>query len=233
MATNERITENLVRDALRGLGYKAADNDISVEEQKSQIADVARLLRSGGKSGAGGWGCPEFIISSPSTPDFLMIIECKAQVKKHQSATRLRPVEFAVDGALHYGRLLSKAYNVVAIAVSGQSAPSMKVSAFVLPKGSDNPVELRNEAGLAVHQLVSFEDFVRLASYDPEVAKGRLDDLMQFSRDLHDFMRDHAKLTESEKPLLVSGTLIALRNKAFEKSFSDYSRKTFKNSGCA
>jgi hypothetical protein len=32
-------------------------------------------------------------------------------------------------------------------------------------------------------------------------------------------MRDHAKLTESEKPLLVSGTLIALRNKAFAKSF--------------
>ena len=35
--------------------------------------------------------------------------------------------------------------------------------------------------------------------------------------------RDHAKLTESEKPLLVSGTLIGLRNKAFEKSFGDYS----------
>jgi len=35
-------------------------------------------------------------------------------------------------------------------------------------------------------------------------------------------MRDHAKLTESEKPLLVSGTLIALRNKAFAKVFNEY-----------
>jgi len=35
-------------------------------------------------------------------------------------------------------------------------------------------------------------------------------------------MRDHAKLTESEKPLLVSGTLIALKNKAFAKSYDAY-----------
>jgi len=45
---------------------------------------------------------------------------------------------------------------------------------------------------------------------------------MAFSRELHDFMRDHAKLTESEKPLLVSGTLIALQNAAFTKSFDAY-----------
>jgi type I restriction-modification system DNA methylase subunit len=45
---------------------------------------------------------------------------------------------------------------------------------------------------------------------------------MAFSRELHEFMRDHAKLTESEKPLLVSGTLIALQNIAFAKSFDVY-----------
>ncbi len=45
---------------------------------------------------------------------------------------------------------------------------------------------------------------------------------MAFSRELHDFMRDHAKLTESEKPLMVSGTLIALRNNAFAKAFDEY-----------
>ncbi len=114
---NERITENLVRDALHSLGYKSADNDINVEEQKSQIAEVARLLKNGSKSGAGGRGCPEFIISSPSTPDFLVIIECKALAKCHESPTRSKPVEFAVDGALHYGRILSRSYNVVAAAV--------------------------------------------------------------------------------------------------------------------
>jgi type I restriction enzyme M protein len=118
---NERNTENLVRDALHLLGYKSPDNDINVEEQKSQIIEVARLLKNGSKSGAGGRGCPEFIISSPSTPDFLIIIECKASLKCHESPNRSRPVEFAVDGAVHYARILSKSYNVVAVGVSGQT----------------------------------------------------------------------------------------------------------------
>ena len=39
---------------------------------------------------------------------------------------------------------------------------------------------------------------------------------------MHIFMRDHAKLTENEKPLLVSGTLIALQSKAFSKSYDEY-----------
>jgi type I restriction-modification system DNA methylase subunit len=42
---------------------------------------------------------------------------------------------------------------------------------------------------------------------------------MAFSRDLHDFMRDDVKASESEKPLFVSGSLIALRDTAFAKSY--------------
>ena len=45
---------------------------------------------------------------------------------------------------------------------------------------------------------------------------------MQISRTMHDFMRDHAKLTESEKPLLVSGTLISLMNTPFRTAYSTY-----------
>ena len=48
---------------------------------------------------------------------------------------------------------------------------------------------------------------------------------MAFARELHAFMRDYAKLTESEKPLLVSGTLIALQNKAFAASYGLHDTK--------
>ena len=222
MALNERITENIVRDSLHALGYLSPDCDVIVEEQKSQIAEVARLLKNGSKTGAGGRGCPEFIISSSSTPDFLIIIECKASTKQHESRDRNKPADFAVDGALHYARLLSRSYNVVAIGVSGQTKSSLSNSTFLIPKNASEYKVLTNESGAKVVELIPFEDYVRLASYDPFVAKNRHDDLMAFSRDLHDFMRDHAKLTESEKPLLVSGTLIALRNAAFAKSFGDY-----------
>ena len=59
----------------------------------------------------------------------------------------------------------------------------------------------------------------------PAVQKVRLADLMAFSRELHDFMRDDVKASESEKPLFVSGSLIALRNAAFSKTFGDYGVK--------
>ncbi|MFB9239789.1 class I SAM-dependent DNA methyltransferase [Plantactinospora siamensis] len=44
---------------------------------------------------------------------------------------------------------------------------------------------------------------------------------MAFSRELHDFLWKHAKLTEEQKPLLVSGTLIVLQDQSFAKGYGD------------
>lgn len=218
---NERITENIVRELLNDQYYYDI-NHISVEEQKSQIEEVTKLLRGASKSGKGGRGAPEFIISTNDTPDFLLIIECKASTIRHESEDRKKPVDYAVDGVLHYGRYLSKSYNVITIAVSGDSKAGLRVSNFIIPKGSIKDKPLLNKAGKPVTNIIPLNDYIELGTFDPDVARKRHYDLMEFSRDLHIFMRDHAKLTESEKPLLVSGTLIALRNKAFSKSYDAY-----------
>lgn len=240
MSKNERKTENIVRDELRSLGYYDSASDIQVEEQKSNIDAVKRLLRSASKSGQGGSGAPEFIISSPSSPDFLLIVECKADTKDHASplisdilqgillnedeaATAKRLQRFAADGVLHYSKSLAKEFNVIAIAVSGETKKGAVISSYLWPKGADKPKELKTKDLQSVDRLISWPNFVEHATFDPSVQRLRLDELMAFSRDLHDFMRDHAKLTESEKPLLVSGTLIALRNQAFAKAFDLYS----------
>jgi type I restriction enzyme M protein len=221
-AKNERDTENLVRNALRELGYYQEKRTTRVEEQKSEIEAVKRLLKSAGKAGHGGRGAPEFIVSDSENPDFLVIVECKALVKHHESPERDDPVGFAVDGALHYAATLSKDFNVIAVAVSGQSKSQMKVSTFLHPKGAPSSKELRTKSDAPIDNIVTWNDYVEHGTFDPAVQALRHDELMAFSRDLHDFMRDHAKLTENEKPLLVSGTLIALQNKAFAKSFDAY-----------
>lgn len=221
MSKNERITENLVRDILRELKYYENPNTL-VEEQKSQIEEVKKLLKGASKTGKGGVGAPEFIISTSETPDFIILFECKADTNKHESPNRDKPVDFAVDGALHYAKAISKSYNVIAVAVSGQTKSSLKISNFIHPKGASKPKDLVNKSGTKIQSIVSFEDYIEHGTFDPDVAKKRHDDLMEFSRELHNFMRDHAKLTESEKPLLVSGTLIALKNKAFAKSYDAY-----------
>ena len=46
-------------------------------------------------------------------------------------------------------------------------------------------------------------------------------DLLEFSKDLHELIWTKAKISEEEKPLLVSGTLIALMNTTFQKTFQE------------
>ena len=55
--------------------------------------------------------------------------------------------------------------------------------------------------------------------FDPDVAKKRHSDLLAFSKDLHELIWTKAKISEEDKPLLVSGTLIALMNDSFMKTF--------------
>ena len=138
---NERKTEALVRDKLRALGYNQPDNGITVEEQKSEIAKVKTLLSKASKNAKGNAGYPEFIISNRKDTAFLIVFECKPDVKKHESPARDKPIEYAVDGALHYAKHLAKHYTVLAVAVSGATASSMKVSNFLVPAGGTEAKE--------------------------------------------------------------------------------------------
>ncbi len=222
---NERITENLVRDRLKEIGYYD-DDDLIVEEQKSQNTKVQNLLKSASKTGKGGVGSPEFIIKSKKIQDFLIVVECKADTKKHKSKNLDQPIGYAIDGAVHYAKHLSKEFNVVAIGVSGQSEAVLKVGVYLHPRQSNGDSvdykKLTNKSKKPIDQIISFNDLIEHSTYDPDVEKGRLADLMSFSKELHNYMRDYAKLSENEKPLLVSGVLIALSNKAFSKVYSVY-----------
>ncbi|MGK4333571.1 HsdM family class I SAM-dependent methyltransferase [Lonsdalea quercina] len=216
---NERKTEGLVRDELRALGYYEPDNGISIEEQKSEISRVKLLLSKASKNAKGNAGYPEFIISNLKDTAFLIVFECKHDVRKHESQGRNKPVEFAVDGVLHYAKHLAKDYTVVAVAVSGETLSSMKISSFLVPAGTTETKIFANESGSPVTELLPFDDYYRLASFDPDVAKKRHSDLLAFSRELHELIWAKAKVSEEEKPLLVSGTLIALMNATFMKTF--------------
>lgn len=217
---SERKTEKLIRDHLEALGYTEA-NGIIVEEQKSDNKDINRLLKGASKTGKGGKGAPEFIVTSGAYPDMVVVFECKADTAYHQSPELDKPVDYAADGAVHYAYHLAKRYNVIAIAASGQTKKDLKVSAYMVPKGADAAKPLLNYSDQAVVALENLETMHNYASRDPGVEKRRVSDLMSFARDLHNFMRDYAKLSESEKPLLISGILIALQDRSFRSGFSD------------
>jgi len=222
IVTNERITENFVRDRLRDKAYYKVDNGVVIEEQKSQIKRVQNLLKTASKANTGKGGYPEFIITWESDPNFLIVVECKADVKYHESSNLDKTKDYAVDGVLHYAKRLSKEYTVLAIAVSGVSDDFTKISNYLVPCGSNEYKLLTNEDGVEVKTILSFEDYYRLASFDPQVERKRHSDLLAFAKDLHELIWTAAKISEEDKPLLVSGTLIALMNQPFLNSFQYY-----------
>ena len=220
MSKNEKKTENLSRKLLTRVGI--FDNeDFIVEEQKSDSPVVQKLLKSASKSGSG-LGKPEFIIRKRDDNDFLMVIECKADTKYHESKNRDLYKDYAVDGALLYGSNLSREFNVIAIGISGENEGDTKISTFLYAKKSPTYTDLLDENNQKIQKILSWDRYIDRAKFDPILAKARHSDLMRFSRELHDYMRDYAKITEAQKPLLVSGVLLALMDKGFEVAYNKY-----------
>ena len=218
---NERVTEDLVDELLRKNGYYDDPDTVIVEKQQSAVEAIRSALAKAGKGGKGGRGYPEFIITAPDTPDMVVLIECKADQKFHESRVRDKPVEYAIDGVLHYSRYLSPNYTVIAIAVSGNKK-SNTWSFMLIPKGESEPRELRSPTGAEIKKIVPLPDLISAASFDPAVQARRTRDLIQFSVEMHEFMRDEAEMSEQEKPLAVAGTLISLGNDVFRDTYDKY-----------
>ena len=120
-----------------------------MEEQKSDNPIINKLLRSASKKGDG-CGKPEFIVTFDEIKDLIILIECKADVRKHESNLRDKYADYSVDGVLLYSSYLSKEFNVLAIAVSGQTKKELRVSNFLQLTG-----ESAHE--LEVNKILSFE----------------------------------------------------------------------------
>ena len=134
MSKNEQITVNIVRNRLEAVGI-TTESGFLIDEQVIQNALIKKLLPSKTEIGSGK-GRPEFLISKTGDKDFLIVIECKADIKYHESSNHDQPAGFAVDGVLLYASKLSREFNVIAIAVSGQTNEELKIGTFLFPKGS-------------------------------------------------------------------------------------------------
>jgi type I restriction enzyme M protein len=219
--SNERVTEDMVDALLRDKGFYDDPAVVVVEKQQSSVVAIRTALAKASKSGKGGAGYPEFIVTAPATPDMVLVIECKAEVSAHESKSLSRPADYAVDGVLHYARSLSSKFTVIAVAVSGDEKAS-RWSDFLIPLGESEPRPLVAPTGAPIERIVPMADMIRAASFDPTVHAKREHDLIQFSAEMHEFMRDEAELEEKEKPLAVAGTLIALRNRIFAETYDHY-----------
>jgi hypothetical protein len=208
--SNEAKTENLVREYLREQGYY--DNtDVIVEEKKSDTPKIDKLLKNASKKGSR-TGYPEFIISSKIHSEFIIVIECKADILKHVSQTIDCYADYAVDGALLYASFLVKEYDVLAIGVSGETADELAISHYLYLKGTSKYYAIFSD------KILPLEQYYKGAIQSDYKLNQDYDKLVAYTRTLNELLHGK-KIKESERALLISGVLISLRNDAFKTGY--------------
>ena len=205
-SNNERKTENLVRKH-----FEEYDSEIKVEEQKSDTPRIQKLLKSASKTGTG-TGKPEFIIQFNDRPDFIAVIECKANIQQHESPTSDQYKDYAVDGALLYASHLSKDFDVLAIGVSGMTEQSLNVSHFLHLKGDQTAEPIFS------NDLLSPQDYITGYINDNRKYQQDYDSLLSFAKSLNKQLHKN-KVAGSNRSLLISAILIALERESFQRSY--------------
>lgn len=206
---NERKIETQV--------YKHFDHQIGniglIEEQMSDNPRITKLLKGASKTGGGGIGRPEHIISFKLYYNLLIIIECKGDKKLHSSLTGvLDPKKYAEDGVRHYSKFLSKEFDIISIAISGESIDDCKVTHFFQKKGSNYPVKILGE------RLLDLESYFNFYTKNELIINQDYEKLRNFANDLNSKLHSN-KILESQRSLLLSAILVSLDNPSFKNSY--------------
>jgi type I restriction enzyme M protein len=210
---SETETEWLFKDLLQEKGY--LDNEEIIVEFKDATANekVKKLLSNASKKGTK-HGIPDFILRSYRYPDIIFLVECKPDTKFHESKTRDKYGDYAVDGVLLYSSFVSKEFDVLSIALSG-TEDNYQVSAFWQLKGTDDIQEVKSD------NLLPYKNYLRLILESEEAFHRDYSKLLSYAKllnaDLH-----KKKIKESYRALLISGVLVALQNDAFRISYTSH-----------
>ena len=210
--SNERETERIVREHFT---KDPLFKNINFEEQRSKKLRVTSLLKSSSKNLTGKHGAPDFIISFDDVSDLVIVIECKSDNKFHESKDQSRPSEYAVDGVLHYSKFLNKDFDVLGIAVSGENLKELKVAHFFFRRNADQCQKRIQDS-----KLLSIYDYLCLYKGEESAKSIEHLSITETAISLNETLHEHS-IPEYERCTLISAMLLALRDKAFRKSYKD------------
>ena len=133
-------------------------------------------------------------------------------LEKHQSKGKDNYKGYAVDGVLLYSAHLSSEFDVLAIAVSGETTRQLSISHFLQLRGSWDTKSIFSD------HLLSYDDYVRGVTEDEDKSNQEYDKLLTYTKKLNQTL--HTNRVEGDnRCLLISGILICLQNIAFKNSY--------------
>lgn len=203
----EVITDNIVRDF-----FMQYSDDIILEQQSSSDTIIDGLLRNASKKCSGNKGYPEFIIQYKKDKNFVIVIEDKADKAYHESDSRKKYDEYAVDGVLWYASFLSKHFDVLAIAVSGTDKNDLKINHYLHLKDEPKAIPYFGNT------LLAPDDYYRGLNTSEEKKRQDYDKLSDYTRILNGRLHE-MKIDEAERCILASCILLALRKENFKQYY--------------
>lgn len=213
MAKKEATTDLWVHDLLKEAGIK-------LDAQGSTIKEIDDALKSASKRGTGKTGFPEYV---GVVKDFVIVIEDKADLKNHikLDSNNLISMEtkditdYAVNGALFYAKHLAQNTNykkIFAFGISGSEKKHKITPLFVDDRC--NLFELED-----VESFISFnsenidEYYLRDVLKEATDNEKELAEILADAKELHEYLFKYGNMKDEEKPLVVSGILLALRER--------------------
>lgn len=232
MAKKEVRTDLWVYDLLK-------QADIKFDAQGSNIKEIDDALKTASKKGTGNVGFPEYVAV---VKDYLLVIEDKADTGKHIKLDKKNCIslevnavrDYAVNGALFYAKHLAKntTYKkIIAFGISGDERKHKISPVYV------DETEYYRELS-EVQSFISFNEDNIDEYYTREVLKEDTDteketsEILKDAAVLHEDLRNYGNLLDTEKPLIVSGIMLALREIEFKNfAISDLTGDTIKTDG--
>jgi hypothetical protein len=195
--------------------FKNFSDDIIIEPKKSENFRIQEILSHSSKKNTNKTGFPEYIISFKKNPNLIIVIEDKKDKSLHESKLLNQPIKYAVDGAVHYGKKLSKEFDVISIGVSGCIENDLLITHHLHLKGSQNSIKLE------FNNFKTPEEYLKFYETDERKNKQNFENLLKFSDDLNKELFKTYKIKEDERAILIAAILVSLKNLSFKNSYKD------------
>lgn len=216
--TNERATDQFVRDLLRKIGVdRPWEQDGGPQWKRKALANGSKTEAMAGE------GKPEFVFLAQ---DFVVVIEDKRDVSRarHVEGSHIDTgfparADYALNGAVHYAQVMldngiPHNKGIFAVGVGGNEEHHEIAVSYVSPGQVKLLDDLDNFDVFADDQIQEYHD-VQVLGRRPR-AEAQLDEVRAAAERLHEGMRNYGSVENDRKAPLVSAILLALRNQYFD-----------------
>lgn len=197
---------------------KEAGLDKHISPQGSNVKELNEALKTASKSKTGNVGFPEFI---GVVQDFVIVIENKKDLSMHVKrndngliAMDVNSVKnYAINGALFYGKHIAKETNfkkIIAIGISGNEKHHEISPIFVDERGNYKELDTL-ETFVSFSQKNIQEYYIKEVLEEDTDKEKELKYILKDAQELHEDLRNYGSIQDKDKPLIVSGILLALR----------------------